>query len=132
MTMRPHALVPALLLLVFLGGCGKQPKLVSVTGKVVHKGQPLTAGSVFFHPIKAPSEPERAKEISSSLLQLDGTFSAKTFPYGDGLPPGSYKVTLSPDLTSRVQMPVYGDPARTPWQLEVPAEGVRDHLFEVK
>jgi hypothetical protein len=132
MSLPPRLLLPALALLVAAAGCAKQPKLVAVTGKVVFKGQPLTAGSVYFHPVKAPAEAERAKEKSSSLLQVDGSFSAKTFPYGDGLPPGSYKVTLSPELAGRVQSPAYGDPARTPWKLDVPADGVHDQVFEVK
>ena len=34
------------------------------------------------------------EEGYSSLLQTDGTFTAKTFPYGEGMPPGTYKVTL--------------------------------------
>jgi hypothetical protein len=132
MSLRLRNLLPALVLLVATAGCGTQPKLVAVTGKVVFRGQPLTAGSIFFHPVTVPTEPERAREKSSSLLQLDGSFTAKTFPFGDGLPPGLYKVTLSRDLASRVQLPEYGDPARTRWQLDVPAEVVRDRILEVK
>jgi hypothetical protein len=123
-------LVPLLLALAAgFAGCGNRPKLVQVTGKVVHKGQPLTAGSIYFHPVGgSPREGEK----SSSLLQLDGSFRAKTFPYGDGLPPGPYKVTLSPDLANRVRLPAYADPARTPWQIVVPDDGLPDHDLEVK
>jgi hypothetical protein len=116
-------------LILLVAGCSGQPKLVAVTGKVMHNGTPLTAGSVYFSP-QTPSG--RAGEKSSSLLQLDGSFTAKTFPYGDGLPPGAYKVTLSPELASRVKKPDYADPAKSPWTLEVPDTGVKDHVFEVK
>jgi hypothetical protein len=109
-------------------GCRSRPKLVAVTGKVLHKGQPLTAGSIFFHPRTADAPAGK----SSCLLQVDGSFTMRTFPYGDGVPPGSYKVTLSPDLAGRIKRPDLADPDRTPLALDVPDEGVHDHVFEVK
>jgi len=42
-------LVFAVALAVVLVGCGgEKPKMVAFTGKVVHKGQPVTAGSINF------------------------------------------------------------------------------------
>jgi hypothetical protein len=113
-----------------LVGCGgNKPKLVSVTGKVTQKGQPVTGGSVWFHP--ETSDPN-ATEKMSGQLQIDGTFTAKTFPHGDGVPPGRYKVTLSRDLAARAGVPKYGDPATTPWSVDVPDTGLADHTFEIK
>ena len=73
-------------------GCsGDRPKLVAAAGKVTYKGQPLTAGSIIFHPDAGNSY---QKDRPSSLLQLDGSFTMKTFPFGDGVPPGQYKACL--------------------------------------
>lgn len=117
-----------LLVILALAGCNSdKPKLVAATGKVTFKNQPLTAGSLFFHPESA-SGPAKI----SSLLQLDGSFAMKTFPHGDGVPPGKYKVTLAPELAGRIGKPLYGYPAKTPWTVDVPDGGLIDHSFEVK
>ena len=120
----------ALFALAFaLTGCGAKPKLVAVTGKVVHKGNPVTGGSVWFHPAGGDDgKPEKM----SGQLQTDGTFTARTFPHGDGIPPGQYKVTLSPDLAARAGVPHYGDAAKTPWSVDVPDAGLAGHTFEIK
>ena len=68
----------------------------------------------------------------SGQLQLDGTFVARTFPLGDGIPPGHYRVTLSPDLAARTGLPRYGDVSRTPWEVDVPAGGLSGLVFELK
>jgi hypothetical protein len=110
-------------------GCGEKPKLVEVTGRVVHKGQPLTAGSIWFHP--NADNPYRGEKPSCQLA-LDGAFVMRTYPYGEGVPPGSYKVSLSPELAKRIKLPAYGDPAKTPLKIEVPEDGIEDLVFEVK
>jgi hypothetical protein len=112
-----------------LAGCGAKPKLVPVTGKVVHKGQPLTAGSIWFQP--ADGNPYQG-EKPSCQLGIDGTFTMRTYPFGNGVPPGAYKVTLSPELARRIQLPAYADRDRTPLRLEVPDQGVKDVVFEIK
>lgn len=119
------------LVLVMLSGCSGEakPELVRVTGKVVMDGKPLTAGSINFFPDSSNSY---TKDNPSSLLQIDGTFTMKTFPFGDGVAPGVYKVTLAPELASRVKRPIYGKPDTTPWSIEVPKSGITDHTFEVK
>ncbi len=111
-------------------GCGDdRPPMVSVTGKVMLNGQGVTAGSIFFHPDSANSF---QKDTPSSQLQLDGSFTIKTFPYGDGVPPGKYKVTLAPELANRTKHPSYGLVDKTPWEITVPEQGLSDHVFEVK
>ena len=118
------------LLLLALSGCGPtKPKLVLASGKVMFKNQPLTAGSIVFYP---DAGNDYQKDNPSSLLQLDGSFAMKTFPFGEGVPPGKYKVTLAPELASRIKMPQYADPTRTPWSVEVPDAGLTDKLLEVK
>jgi hypothetical protein len=112
-----------------LAGCGNKPHLVNVTGKVTHKGKSVTGGSVWFHP---EGGAEGKSEKMSGQLQLDGTFTAKTFPHGEGIPPGKYKVTLSPDLASRAGVPKYGKLDTTPWSVTVPDSGLQNHGFEIK
>jgi len=123
-------LVFAVALAVVLVGCGgEKPKMVAFTGKVVHKGQPVTAGSINFFPDSANNY---QKDNPSSLLQIDGSFTAKTFPFGDGIPPGKYKVSLAPQLAGRLKAPTYGSPEMTPWKVEVPEGGLKDQVLEVK
>jgi hypothetical protein len=110
-------------------GCGSKPKLVAVTGKVTHKGNPVTGGSVWFHP---EGGDQGKPEKMSGQLQTDGTFTGRTFPHGDGIPPGKYRVTLSPDLAARAGVPHYGDAAKTPWWVEIPDAGLAGHAFEIK
>jgi hypothetical protein len=120
----------AALLLTGLGcGGGDRPKLVPVTGKVVRNGQPVLPGNVVFHP-----EPGLSYngDRPSCQLQTGGTFTMLTYPHGEGVPPGKYKVTLSPDLAARIKKPEYGDPAKTPWAVDVPDTGLPDHVLEVK
>lgn len=111
-------------------GCGpKPPVMVSVTGKVTMNGTPLTAGSINFHPDAANAFQD---DKPSSLLQLDGSFEMKTFPFGGGVPPGKYKVTLDPQLANRVSQPNYATPDSTPWDIVVSDTGVVNHEFQVK
>jgi hypothetical protein len=119
----------AALLVAAAAGCSDQPKLVPAAGKVSLGGGPVTAGSIWFTP--DPDNPYRG-EKPSCQLQLDGSFAMRTYPWGDGVPPGKYNVTLSPELANRLKKPALADPARTPWSVEVPDGGVQDLEFEVK
>ena len=118
-------------LLVGLAGCAEveKPLLVPVTGKVIHKNQPVTAGMIYFFPDR---DAEYQKDNPSSLLQLDGSFTMKTFPFGDGIAPGKYKVVLGPELSSRLKLPDYGNPLKTPWEVEVPDTGKSDIVLDAK
>lgn len=127
--MRPLIAAALFVSVAALLGCGNKPKLVAVTGKVTHDGKSVTGGSVWFHP---EGGNEGKTERMSGQLQLDGTFTARTFPHGEGIPPGKYKVTLSPDLAGRAGAPRYGDVAKTPWSVDVPETGLTDQAFEIK
>ncbi len=114
-----------------LVGCGGKgaPKLAPVTGKVTQQGTGLSAGVVYFYPATGNTW---TGEPPTSQLQLDGGFTISTYPHGEGVPPGDWKVTLSPALAGRIKRPDYADRNKTPWSLKVPDEGVKDHTFEVK
>src|SRR5262245_5852445 len=115
--------------LLGVAGCSNRPKLVPVTGKVTQKGKTLTAGSIWFH--AADGNPWQG-EKPSCQLSLEGAFTMRTYPYGNGVPTGNYKVTLSPELAKRIGAPAYSDPNKTPWLIEVPDAGVSDKVFEVR
>ena len=113
-----------------LAGCGgaDQPQLVPVTGTVVMDGKGLTAGAIIFHPTEGNAY---MKDKPSSLLQVDGSFTMKTFPFGEGVSPGPYQVTLAPELANRIGKPDYANPDKTPWSIDVPQAGLEGHQFIV-
>ena len=123
-------IIAGLLLVSQVTGCGPTPPaMVSVTGKVTLDGKPVTAGSITFHPDTANAFQD---DHPSSLLQLDGSFQMKTYPFGKGVPPGKYKVTLAPELATRVKQPEYANTESTPWELVVTDSGISEHEFQIK
>jgi hypothetical protein len=123
------ALASLIVVLTAFAGCGRTPKLVAVTGKVSHQGKAVTGGSVWFHPEEGSAS---GGERMSGQLQIDGSFTVRTFPHGDGILPGRYRVTLSPDLAGRAGAPRYGRVLETPWTVEVPDNGLADLVLEIK
>ena len=110
--------------LLALAGCGDgRPKLVRAEGTLTHAGRPVVGGSLTFHPVSGTLE---KGDRPSCQLRADSSFAAATYPYGEGVVPGQYKVTLSPDLAGRVKRPECADPAKTPLELTVPESGVTD------
>jgi len=95
----------------------------------MHKNEPLIAGSIWFHP---DASNEVIGEPSSCVFQMDGSFTMRTYPFGDGVPPGKYKVTFSPELAGRIKLPDYGNVAKTPLEITVPDEGIHDITLEAK
>lgn len=120
----------ASILVVSASGCGQsgKPILVPAAGEIIFKGEPLTAGSVIFFPDESV---DYQKDSPSSILQLNGSFSMKTYPFGDGVNPGKYKVCLNPPLANAIKCPKYGNPKTTPWEVEVPETGDKGILLEV-
>ena len=116
-------------IMAFGVGCGETaPEMVTVSGQVLLDGKGVTAGAVYFHPDATNSF---QKDTPSCQLQLDGTFSVKTFPFGDGVPPGKYKVTLTSELANRIRQPEYGRKDKTLWEVVVPNTAVTDLKLEI-
>ena len=118
------------ILIVFsITGCNQdKPKLVRVSGKITFKGQPLTAGSINLHPASTNTF---TKDNPSSILQEDGSFNMKTFPYGDGVSPGDYKITLAPQLASRISLPNLAYPEKTNAKIIVPETGLENYILDI-
>lgn len=111
-------------------GCGeKPPLLVEVSGKVQVDGKPVTAATIYLHPAASNAPLD---DVPSSLLQLDGSFQARTFPWGPGVPPGEYAVTLDPRSAERLQKPDYAQAEKTPWKLTVPESGLQNQTLTVE
>ncbi len=122
-------IIPSISFILFLSACGQdKPKLVKVTGKLSLNGKPLTAGSIYFHPAQTNSF---TKDNPSSILQEDGSFNMKTFPYGDGIPCGEYKITLAPQLASRILLPNLSDPNKSKIAITVPEDGIENFVLDV-
>jgi hypothetical protein len=116
-------------LVLFITSCNQdKPKLVKVNGKITLDGQPLTAGSINFHPASTNTF---TKDNPSSILQEDGSFTMKTFPYGNGVSPGEYKITLAPQLASRISLPNLAYPEKTNAKITVPDTGLENYILDI-
>jgi hypothetical protein len=97
---RPSSILAMLLFgtgVIFLSGCGKDtagPKLAPVSGRVTVDANPISIGSVTFHPDKAKGNASDLTPTAS--IQMDGTYKL-TSGGKEGAPLGWYKVTVSPN-----------------------------------
>lgn len=119
---------PALLTIVLLGsGCSDPaPKSVSVTGKVLLDGKPMSDGEVYFLPTDG-RVPVQAKIV-------DGRFSLQPLP-------GEYRVSIQQERDSGTKN-MYGDPqmistipsrynTETTLKATVTPDGPKEFEFEV-
>jgi hypothetical protein len=103
MTIRANAFAACSLAIAALlasNGCRARPKLCPLSGHVTFKGQAVTEGLIRF------SNPQAGVDVTASL-RSDGAYEA-AMSQGAGLPPGVYRVAVTPPLA---QMP--SDPAKT-------------------
>lgn len=122
--MRPTAFL--LIGLLFAAGCGDKPKLVSFSGKVVVEGRTPPYGG---DPIVAlvPAE-GLGKERLQGMINPDGSFKLNTYPHGDGVMPGKYKVLVTFDGGKAFQH--YAAADTTPLEVDVPNSGLTN--YEIK
>jgi hypothetical protein len=123
---------PGLLLLVLLSGCGSSdgsgPKLAPVTGRVIFNNEAVTAADIFFIP---DAEKGNRGDMASAILQTDGSFIMETNTKA-GVVPGAYKVTVSIGRRTEKELQKYRDVKTTPISIDVPAQGISGHVFELK
>lgn len=126
-------------------GCARAPKLVKVTGRVQYAdGKPVTAASIVFTPEGTGTGqtpvplPEGGEVVdgplgATGMLNTDGSFVLRTYPYGDGAKVGKYRVTVS--LGHGAKTPAlarYTKLSNTPLVQEVPPEGLTDLVITLK
>ncbi len=121
-----------LLLLPLLGGCGgsdgRGAKLAPVKGRVIYKNEGVTAASIFFQPDAAKGN---SGSMASAILQEDGSFTMETYPKGNGVAPGAYKVTLELGRRSDKALDKFRKVDTTPLKFDVPEEGLTDLVIDL-
>jgi hypothetical protein len=88
MTIRHRWRLPAVALLLALTGCGRSD-LVSATGRLTYKGQPVPSTYVKFWP------EEEGKRASTGLTDDDGNFTLRYSRQEDGVLRGKHTVFLT-------------------------------------
>jgi hypothetical protein len=87
------------LALAILAGCGPKSDRLRIHGTVALDGQPLDKGSIRFTPA-TPTSGEQS--LSAGAMIRDGEFD---IPQEQGLPPGTYRVSISSPDTSGKKVP---------------------------
>ena len=116
----PRRAIVATALLACLGGCsgGGGPPSGTVTGKVTIDGQPVTGGSIRFHPTAADTK----SKPSGGVIGADGNYSVPDAPVGackvtvdtgvaKGAPVKNEPKGPSADIMKKMQGPPAGMPA---------------------
>lgn len=75
-------------LVLLTAGCGGEPGLARVKGRITYKGKPVAKGEVFFTPEEA------GKRGAKGILDSDGYYSLTTYENGDGAYVGKHKVSV--------------------------------------
>jgi hypothetical protein len=75
-----------------LVGCGNPPGVYSVSGKVLHHGEPATGAVVYFHQESPPAS--ALQTIPFGIVADDGSFYLTCDNLGNGCPPGKYAVLV--------------------------------------
>ncbi len=121
-----------LLVLPLPGGCGgsdgRGAKLAPVKGRVIYKNEGVTAASIFFLPDAAKGN---NGSMASAILQEDGSFTLETYPKGNGVAPGAYKVKLDLGRRKDKELDKYRTVETSPLRYDVPDEGLSDLLIDL-
>lgn len=78
----------AVALFATIPGCGGEPGMARVKGRITYKGKPVTTGEVFFTPEEA------GKRGAKSVIDSSGNYVLTTYERGDGAYSGKHKVSV--------------------------------------
>jgi len=113
--MTKHSLFVFVLSFLFVAGCGGD--FIQTGGKVTYEdGSPVTSGGIVF---------ETDNFMADGRIQPDGTYTLSSLKPGDGLPAGTYRVSISAveyDENERQVVlvdPKYGSPSSSGLTAEV-------------
>ncbi len=111
--------------LLSLAGCSNKPKLVTFTGKVVAEGRAQLGGdpTIALVPVEG-----LGKERIQGMIGPDGAFKLNTYPHGDGVMPGKYKVLIQFDGGKAFEH--YTAANTTPLEVDVSDAGLTN--YEIK
>src|SRR5580658_10216616 len=127
---RTRAVVVAVLSLALLGGCaksdGKGPKLTQVTGRVIFKNEGVTAASIFFVP---DADKGNRGDMATAILGADGSFRMETYPKGEGVIPGAYKIKLDLGRRPDKELEKYRDVKTTPLTIDVTDKAIEGYVI---
>lgn len=116
------------LLAIGVAGCTRGPTLVPVTGEVAFNGKPVVPGSVHLEPVDGP---DAGVMRASSLLQLDGSFTIRTYPHGEGAMPGKYRIYLQLGPGTKPDLALFTDVTKSPLLVDVPEAGLKGYHLEL-
>jgi hypothetical protein len=119
------------LMLPLVCGCGSDgrgARLAPVTGRVIYKNEGVSAASIYFLP---DAEKGNNGSMATAILQLDGSFTMDTYPKGNGVAPGAYKVTLDLGRRKEKDLDKYRKVETTPLSYDVPEEGLKDLVIDL-
>jgi hypothetical protein len=123
-----------LFFLLVLAGCtrdGGGARLSPVKGRVIFKNTGLTAATIYFLP---DAEKGNRGAMASAVLEEDGSFTMSTYQNAmrEGVVPGSYKVTIDVGRRNEPELQKYRQVKTSPLTIDVPEEGLEEHVFELK
>jgi len=108
-----HIVLTLVLCLTLVGsfGCkkGGLKGLVQLSGTVTLDGEPVEGATVMF----APETKDENSRSATAVTQADGSFVAMTLQPGDGVFPGTYKISVSKMTEARSAAEVLGKKSAT-------------------
>jgi hypothetical protein len=121
-------LFPLLLLCGCGGSDGSGAKLAPVKGRVIYKNEAVFGSNIYFMP-----DADRGNQgaMATAILQKDGSFTMSTYPKGDGVAPGAYKVTVDLPRRPEEELKKFRRVETTPLKVDVPEEGLTELVFDL-
>lgn len=130
-----------------------RPKVTLVSGQVFVENKPAKGALVTLVPIQAPEEVARSWKFGfpRATVGEDGKFQVSTYEFGDGAPPGEYRVTIIWPVMEIVEGPdgepvegekplfppqnrlntKYSEPGQTPLNVKVEEKPVEIPKYEL-